>query len=64
MLTGDKGETAQTIGNSCGIIDDQKQDVLKIGGVKKEQLEKEVDHVFEIMKAKGLDRKSSMKNDE
>jgi magnesium-transporting ATPase (P-type) len=25
MLTGDKGETAETIGISCGLIDDKKQ---------------------------------------
>lgn len=25
MLTGDKGETAETIGVSCGLIDDKKQ---------------------------------------
>lgn len=30
MLTGDKGETAQNIGISCGIVDDQTQEMIKI----------------------------------
>ena len=30
MLTGDKDETAKSIGQSCGIIDDRKQDIIQI----------------------------------
>jgi magnesium-transporting ATPase (P-type) len=36
MLTGDKGETAETIGISCGLIDDKKQKIYKIDTVEKE----------------------------
>jgi magnesium-transporting ATPase (P-type) len=32
MLTGDKGETAHTIGVSCGMIDPQNHTVVKVEG--------------------------------
>jgi magnesium-transporting ATPase (P-type) len=32
MLTGDKGETAENIGQSCGLIDPDKHEVFKISG--------------------------------
>ena len=42
MLTGDKGETAQNIGISCGIIDDETQEIIKMEGLTKQQLNDEI----------------------
>ena len=36
MLTGDKGETAETIAVSCGLVDDTKQRVFKVDSLTKE----------------------------
>jgi len=36
MLTGDKGETAETIGVSCGLIDTEEQIVYNIESAPKD----------------------------
>lgn len=33
MLTGDKGETAESIGHSCGLLGDENQLVFKVDSV-------------------------------
>jgi magnesium-transporting ATPase (P-type) len=38
MLTGDKGGTAQNIGISCGLIDPEKDQILKLQGVSKKDI--------------------------
>lgn len=43
MLTGDKGETAQTIGVAAGLIDEDKHNILKIKGISKDELSIEID---------------------
>jgi len=43
MLTGDKGETAETIGISCGLIDEDKHNILKIQSVTKSYVTLEID---------------------
>lgn len=43
MLTGDKGETAQTIGVAAGLIDEDKHNILKIQSTSVEQLGSEID---------------------
>ena len=40
MLTGDKGETAENIGASCGMIDKKKHMIFKVDSNEKKQLEK------------------------
>ena len=55
MLTGDKGETAQNIGISCGIIDLEQQQVFKVKPIPnetelEEHLQKVVDMIGEIEK--------------
>lgn len=38
MLTGDKGETAETIGVSCGLIDTDEQTIFTLDNLPKDQL--------------------------
>ena len=49
MLTGDKGETAQTIGISCGLIDENKHNIFKIKGETKDEISKEVGSIEKLM---------------
>ena len=39
MLTGDKGETAETIGVSCGLIDTDNQTIFKLNSSNEQELE-------------------------
>ena len=47
MLTGDKGETAQNIGQSCGIIDLAKQEVYDISSMKLDVIQKDIKTAIE-----------------
>ena len=58
MLTGDKGETAQTIGNSCGIIDEDSQDILKISALSASQITQETDLILQTLKKKTANGKN------
>ena len=49
MLTGDKGETAQTIGVAAGLIDEDKHNILKISGTTVDQLSIEINHIDQFM---------------
>ena len=46
MLTGDKGETAQNIGISCGLID-QNNAIHKIESISKEDLENDLKSIID-----------------
>jgi phospholipid-transporting ATPase len=50
MLTGDKGETAETIGISCGLIDDTKQQIFKIDSTNKTELAKILSNIQNEMR--------------
>ena len=39
MLTGDKGETAENIGSSCGLIDYKKHRIFKLEGNEQTQIQ-------------------------
>lgn len=45
MLTGDKGETAETIGVSCGLLDPDEQAVFNIESAPKEKLLKNLQNI-------------------
>jgi magnesium-transporting ATPase (P-type) len=38
MLTGDKGETAHNIAISCGLIDSEQHEVVKVSGSNKDEI--------------------------
>ena len=42
MLTGDKGETAENIGASCGLIDPLKHKIFKVSGQNLDQLLRDI----------------------
>ena len=42
MLTGDKGETAQSIGVSCGLIDPQEHEIYMIDSTEKKKIESQI----------------------
>lgn len=49
MLTGDKGETAKTIGIAAGLIDDDHHNILKITGQTIEELGRELQQIDSLM---------------
>lgn len=64
MLTGDKGETAETIGISCGLIDTDEQMVYSIESAPKEKLLKNLQLIENAIRSKrgGFVAKTSPKN--
>lgn len=50
MLTGDKGETAHTIGVSAGLVDEDKHNILKIQATTVEGLRDEIELIDKFMK--------------
>ena len=50
MLTGDKGETAENIGNSCGLIDNKKHRIFKLQGNEKTHLISQIETIFTEIK--------------
>lgn len=49
MLTGDKGETAQTIGVSCGLVDEDKHNIVKIQSTDVDGLRDEIESIDKFM---------------
>lgn len=46
MLTGDKGETANNIAISCGLIDPDRHDVFEIRESSESAIEREIDFIM------------------
>jgi magnesium-transporting ATPase (P-type) len=62
MLTGDKGETAENIGASCGLIDKKKHLIFKIDSNEKHKITNEINDICdEIEKVEKNNGKSSGK---
>ena len=45
MLTGDKGETAQSIGVSCGLIDPQEHEIYMIDSMDNKEIERQINNI-------------------
>lgn len=60
MLTGDKGETARNIGISCGIVDDETQQIEKLQGLSKQQLSEEMDNIEKEFERMGVTPKNKL----
>ena len=54
MLTGDKGETARTIGISCGLIDDKQDQVFCVESSTKADLYKDIQIIKDKLESMGL----------
>jgi len=62
MLTGDKGETAHTIGIACGLIDDKLDQVFMIENTTKDEIMNDVRIISHKLRSLGhLNQSMSMK---
>jgi magnesium-transporting ATPase (P-type) len=52
MLTGDKGETAETIGVSCGLLDSEEQIIFNIDSAPIDQLVKNLQNIENAIRSK------------
>jgi len=49
MLTGDKGETAESVAEQCGLIDSQAQNIIKIETNLKEKLSRKLSEILDSL---------------